>query len=415
MIFCRTRYGSPQSLALIERWLGILRNAAYDESAQLAAEKGAFPLFDREAYLDRPIIRSLPETIREKIAQTGIRNALLTSIAPTGTISLFAGNISSGIEPVFANSFRRNVLMPDGVQREEQITDFSYRAFRGAFGEETELPDYFVSAHELLPSEHLAVQAAAQKYIDSSISKTINCSAAIPFDEFKDIYRRAYCEGCKGCTTYRPNPVTGAILQTDAAEPAQVVKSSRAQPTARADHPASGSVVYMTKPLDRPGDLSGHTYKVRWPDLDHAFYITINDIEQDGRKRPFEIFINSKNMEHYAWTVALTRMISAVFRRGGDITFVVDELKAVFDPRGGQWMAGRYVPSLLAAIGEVIERHLVAIGFIPGEDAAVGDARRIAIAGDESRFRTCPRCSAAALAKIEGCDTCLSCGYSKCA
>jgi ribonucleoside-diphosphate reductase alpha chain len=260
----------------------------------------------------------------------------------------------------------------------------------------------------------LAVQAAAQKYIDSSISKTINCPVSIPFGEFKEIYRRAFFEGCKGCTTYRPNAVTGAILQTEPAETYQAMRSSRVQSPARPDHSVSGSVVYMTKPLDRPGDLSGHTYKVRWPDLDHAFYITINDIEQDGRKRPFEIFINSKNMEHYAWTVALTRMISAVFRRGGDITFVVDELKAVFDPRGGQWMAGRYVPSLLAAIGEVIERHLIATGFIPSEDAAVGDARRIAVAGDAVNFRSCPRCSAAALAKIEGCDTCLSCGYSKC-
>ena len=416
LIFCRTRYGSPQSLSLIERWLGILRNSAYDESARLGAEKGTFPLFDREAYINGPNIRSLPESIREKILQNGIRNALLTSIAPTGTISLFAGNISSGIEPVFANSFRRNVLMPDGSHREERVSDFSYRTYRGMFGEETELPDYFVSAHDLSPAEHLAVQASAQKYIDSSISKTINCPASIRFQDFKDIYRRAYVEGCKGCTTYRPNPVTGAILQTDtAADAAQALKSSRAQLATRPDHPASGSVVYMTKPLDRPGDLSGHTYKVRWPDLDHAFYITINDIEQDGRKRPFEIFINSKNMEHYAWTVALTRMISAVFRRGGDVTFVVDELKAVFDPRGGQWMSGRYVPSLLAAIGEVIERHLVATGFIPGEDSAVGEARKVAIAGDEARFRTCPRCSAAALAKIEGCDTCLSCGYSKCA
>ncbi len=108
----------------------------------------------------------------------------------------------------------------------------------------------------------------------------------------------------------------------------------------------------MTQPLDRPEDLPGQTYKIKWLDSDHAFYITINDIEKDGRRRPFEVFINSKNMEHYAWTLALTRMISAVFRRGGDVSFVVDELKAVFDPRGGQWMDGRYVPSLLAAIGE---------------------------------------------------------------
>ena len=110
------------------------------------------------------------------------------------------------------------------------------------------------------------------------------------------------------------------------------------------------SVIYIAQPLDRPEDLPGRTYKIKWPGSDHAIYITINDVMQDGRRRPFEIFINSKNMEHYAWTVALTRMISAVFRRGGDVSFVVEELKAVFDPRGGQWMEGRYVPSLLAAI-----------------------------------------------------------------
>ena len=106
------------------------------------------------------------------------------------------------------------------------------------------------------------------------------------------------------------------------------------------------------------------TYKLRWPETDHAIYVTINDVLEDGVRRPFEIFINSKNMEHYAWTVALTRMISAVFRRGGDVAFVVDELKAVFDPRGGQWMSGRYVPSLLAAIGGIIERHMVSTGFL---------------------------------------------------
>ena len=125
----------------------------------------------------------------------------------------------------------------------------------------------------------------------------------------------------------------------------------------------------MTQPLDRPEALPGSTYKITWPESEHALYITINDIVQDGRRRPFEIFINSKNMEHYAWTVALTRMISAVFRRGGDVSFVVEELKAVFDPRGGAWMGGRYVPSLLAAIGDVIERHMIEIGFIPPKDA----------------------------------------------
>src|SRR6478736_2571101 len=145
-----------------------------------------------------------------------------------------------------------------------------------------------------------------------------------------------------------------------------------------------GGVVYMTQPLSRPEALPGQTYKVRWPDSEHALYITLNDIIQDGRRRPFEIFINSKNMEHFAWTVALTRMISAVFRRGGDVSFVVEEMKAVFDPRGGAWMEGKYVPSLLAAIGDVIEQHMIEIGFVPPKrrpDAALeGEVVTLAIA-----------------------------------
>ena len=131
--------------------------------------------------------------------------------------------------------------------------------------------------------------------------------------------------------------------------------------------PGQGDIIYMAQPLDRPAALEGHTYKLKWPENEHAIYITINDILIGGHRRPFEVFINSKNMEHYAWTVALTRMISAVFRRGGDVSFVVEELKAVFDPRGGAWMGGRYIPSILAAIGGVIEQHMVAIGFIAGE------------------------------------------------
>ena len=246
---------------------------------------------------------------------------------------------------MFATSYTRNVLMPDGTRRQELVTDYAYGRFRELFGDDTELPAYFVTAQSLSPAEHVAVQATAQAYIDSSISKTINCPPGISFDDFKDVYRAAYEKGCKGCTTYRPNPVTGAVLATEPdnrSQTARLVPIAGAQTgSARtalalaprtAERAEGGDVVYMTKPLDRPGELPGHTYKVRWPDLDHAFYITINDIEQDGRKRPFEIFINSKNMEHYAWTVALTRMISAVFRRGGDVSFVVEELKAVFDP-----------------------------------------------------------------------------------
>ena len=183
----------------------------------------------------------------------------------------------------------------------------------------------------------------------------------------------------------------------------------------------------MTRPLDRPEALPGRTYKIRWPESDHAIYITLNDIVQDGRRRPFEIFINSKNMEHYAWTVGLTRMISAVFRRGGDVSFVVEELKAVFDPRGGQWMDRKYVPSLLAAIGDVIERHMIAIGFLPDprkeqQELERMSARKVANLADglgngdagSRRLPHCPKCGSPSLIRQEGCDLCTSCGYSKC-
>lgn len=434
LILCRVRYGTDTAVALTESWLNIVQNEAYRASALLAAEKGAFPLFDRDAYLAAPMVQALDADVRALIERHGIRNALLTSIAPTGTISLFADNVSSGIEPVFSYAYQRTVLMPDGTRRTEEVSDHAYRLFRAKFGADRPLPDYFVDAQTLSPAEHVVMQAAAQRHVDSSISKTINCPEDLPFDAFKDVYRQAYELGCKGCTTYRPNAVTGSVL---------TVKKEEAKPSAVAEaHPETaalrgepGAVVYMTKPLDRPESLPGETYKVRWPDSDHAMYITINDIVEAGRRRPFEVFINSKNMEHYAWTVALTRMISAVFRRGGDVSFVVEELKAVFDPRGGAWIGGRYVPSLLAAIGDVIERHMKAIGMLPEPDTLVAEAARKAMGDVEtaqpeapqgttqgapqgapqgSRGLQCPKCGQPGLIRQEGCDSCLNCGYSKC-
>ncbi|NYZ15208.1 adenosylcobalamin-dependent ribonucleoside-diphosphate reductase [Azospirillum sp. RWY-5-1] len=409
LILCGVRYGSARAVELTDLWLGAVQAEAYRASAALAAEKGAFPLYDRDAYMASPMVMALPGDVRAAIAAHGVRNALLTSIAPTGTISLFADNVSSGIEPVFSYSYERSVLMPDGSRRTEEVSDPAHRLFRERFGPDAPLPDYFVDAQSLTPAEHVVMQAAAQRHVDSSISKTINCPEDLPFDAFKDVYRQAYALGCKGCTTYRPNAVTGAVLA--------VKKETPKAPAPAGD---GGSVVYMTKPLDRPEALPGETYKVRWPDSDHAMYITINDVVEAGRRRPFEVFINSKNMEHYAWTVALTRMISAVFRRGGDVSFVVEELKAVFDPRGGAWLGGRYVPSLLAAIGDVIERHMTAIGFLP--DRGAGEPAKRIIAGGPSTGTEpaaraalqCPKCGQPGLVRQEGCDTCHSCGYSKC-
>jgi len=381
-------------------------------------------------------VRGLDDDLRAAIAANGIRNALLTSIAPTGTISLFADNVSSGIEPVFSHAYTRKVLLPDGSRKSETVSDHAYRLYREKFGEDAPLTDAFVTAQELEPRHHIVMQAALQPHVDSSISKTINMRVAIAVEAFKQVYRLAYETRLKGCTTYRPNDVTGSVLavepESDTAQTAPA-EAQASLPLAAPPMPSGvvdpgGDVVYMKQPLEREQVLPGFTYKLKWPDSDHAIYVTLNDIVQDGRRRPFEIFINSKNMEHYAWTVALTRMISAVFRRGGDVSFVVEELKAVFDPRGGQWMEGRYVPSLLAAIGGVIERHMIDTGFLaPSEagaqivelaetgsggasDGALETQPDIALVG--AHF--CPKCNSPSLVFQEGCHTCMSCGYSKC-
>ncbi|MEM6905607.1 MAG: adenosylcobalamin-dependent ribonucleoside-diphosphate reductase, partial [Pseudomonadota bacterium] len=395
------RYGDDRAAAQTKEWLAAIERAAYGASVELAREKGAFPLFDAEAYLARPAIRRLPEDLRGRIAQHGIRNALLTSIAPTGTISLLAGNVSSGIEPVFAHAYTRKVLQKDGSRTEEEVADYALARFREIHGADAPLPAYFVTAQDLSPLDHVKMQAVAQAHVDSSISKTINVPREISFEAFKSVYLAAYEQGCKGCTTYRPNDVTGSVLS--------VAEDAPAPPS------TEGEVVYIAEPLERPETLDGRTYKLKWPDSPHAIYVTMNDAVVGGRRRPFEIFINSKNMEHYAWTVALTRMISAVFRRGGDVSFVVEELKAVFDPRGGAWIKGKYVPSILAAIGAVIERHLVEIGFIAGEGLGLSEdpaAQAIAVGGGVPA--ACSQCGSFELQMQEGCEVCLACGHSKC-
>jgi ribonucleoside-diphosphate reductase alpha chain len=395
LIQCGLTYGSDAAVAQTRDWMRAVARAAYLASVDLAREKGAFPLFDAERFLASGNMQRMDADVRAAIRAHGIRNALLTSIAPTGTISLYAGNVSSGIEPVFAAAYTRKVLQPDGSRIEEEVEDYALSLWRRLHNDAPP-PETFVTAQTLEPMAHVRMQAAAQEWVDSSISKTINVPEDIPFDAFKDVYLAAWDLGCKGCTTYRPNAVTGSVLSVAEAPPARPAP----------DHPAAD-------PLDRPQALEGQTYKLKWPLSEHAIYVTINDITIGGRRRPFEVFINSKNMEHYAWTVALTRMISAVFRRGGDVSFVVEELKAVFDPRGGAWTEGRYVPSILAAIGGVIEEHLVAIGFIPAPGAGLKADPRAE--GAAVRGKECPSCGAYEMVMIEGCLTCRACGHSKCA
>lgn len=215
-------YGSDEAVTWVDKVLGFISQTAYKASIELAKEKGAFPLFEAEGYLSSGNMRNMPEGIRSDIRQYGIRNALLTSIAPTGTISLYAGNVSSGIEPIFALSYERKVMQKDGTKIVEVVEDYGVTKWRRDNPNST-LPKSFVSAQTLTPSAHVKMQAAAQRWIDSSISKTINVPEDINFDDFKQVYMDAYDSGCKGCTTYRPNDVTGSVLT--ATEEGQVEES----------------------------------------------------------------------------------------------------------------------------------------------------------------------------------------------
>lgn len=221
---------------------------------------------------------------------------------------------------------------------------------------------------------------------------------------------------------------------------AREAKASEA-PAPATDKPSN--VVQMHERVERPDVLIGSTYKIKTPLVEHAMYVTINDIvlnpgTEHEQRRPFEVFINSKSMEHFQWIVALTRIMSAVFRKGGDVTFLVDEMKAVFDPRGGYFKAGGvYMPSLVAEIGAVVEEHMKSIGLIHDPDlsdqqkALIAEKRAayeranapaanesVAVTGDGTTFppsaTMCHKCSTKALVLMDGCATCLNCGYSKC-
>ena len=214
LIMMGARYGSPEAVALLETWMRCLKNAAYRASADLAAERGPFPMFEAARHLAQPAMQGLDADVRRRIAVHGLRNGVLTTLPPTGTTSLFAGNVSSGIEPVFSASFNRHVTGADGTRTTERVEDYAAWLFRTTFGDQASLPESFVTVADLTPADHVTMQAAAQRWIDSGISKTVNCPEDIRFEAFERVYLDAYERGCKGCTTYRPNAILGSVLST---------------------------------------------------------------------------------------------------------------------------------------------------------------------------------------------------------
>jgi ribonucleoside-diphosphate reductase alpha chain len=392
-------YGSKEAQSWLSEIMAAISEEAYSESERMATKRGHFPNFYpsvaadlSKAYAGK---RSAPR-----------RNSHLLSIAPTGTISLLAGNVSSGIEPIFALDYERKVTQADGSKVTELVEDYAVRLYRQMFPGQP-LPAYFVTAQDLKPEAHLAMQAAAQRHVDSAVSKTINLPASISFEDFARVYTRAWRLGCKGCTAYRPNDVTGSVLSVTetAKEGAPAVGATDA--AAEGDMPPSGPL------SERPRVLSGKTYKLRFGAAPHASYITVTDMEKDGQRRPYEVFLSSKGVEHQAWTMALTRMISAVFRRGGDVSFVAEELTQIADPMGGAWMDGGYVPSEVAAIGRILKEHMGLAEPMPAPLPEAPSERTEA--PSEQPGPACPACGGHNMRNESGCLTCPDCGYSKCA
>ena len=430
LTMCKARYGSEKSVALTRKWMAVIQRAAYMASVELAKEKGPFPLFDKEKYIEGEYIKTLPKDIREAIGKYGIRNSHLLSIAPTGTISFYANNVSGGLEPPFTWSYTRKVLQPDGTKKEMSVEDYAFWRYRQHKGVEEmdpqDLPEYFGSAQDLEPKDHLVIQAAIQEYVDSSISKTINCPEEIEFDAFKDIYHQGYEMGIKGCTTYRPNDITGAVLEMNKESDTRKEQGEEGSVTRFAGGPR---IIYDKRPHE---PLDATAYKIKWPDeLDLSYFVTISHIEERGRYRPMEIFIASMNSDIDHWVDALARLVSAIFRMGGDVAYIPEVLKDIRDNRGGQFVQHlpgstrtRQMPSIIAAIGHVIEYHLKRIGYLDDDEDGDGAANVTpigntvtltqptpqAIAG----MRSCPKCGEQALIRAEGCDRCTQCDYSKC-
>jgi len=216
LIMLGLHYGTEEARVEAGCMMKAICHTAYRASVRLAEEKAPFAYIDREAYLESGFLQSLPGDIRDGIARHGIRNSHLTAIAPTGTISLLAGNISSGVEPVFDFQFSRKILNRKGVYHSYDLEDYAFRRWQKLADGSRDLPDQFVRAHALPPTVHLQMQAALQPYVDSAISKTINVPEDYSYEDFQDLYQSAYHLGLKGCTAFRPNPVTGEILNSAA-------------------------------------------------------------------------------------------------------------------------------------------------------------------------------------------------------
>lgn len=425
LIKMKLRYGSDASLEAIDKIYRTIRDSAYDESANIAKEKGAFAYFDKEKYLQGYFVKQLPEEVQKKIAEHGVRNAVLLTQAPTGTTSLISG-VSSGIEPVYDFAMVRRDRTGEHVIYHPLFLEWKEQNPGKA---DTEAPEYFASTKDLLPDDHVKVQAVVQKYTDSSISKTVNAPNEYTVDQVKELYMKAYDMGCKGVTFYRDGSRDAVLTR---------VADEKKKEEPQATVVTVPSVPVVENMPDRPQMLQGFTYRVQTPV--GKGYVTIN---HDENGYPFEVFvtISRAGSDIHADADAIGRLISLALRmpttldKSKVVEAVIDQMRGIGGASTIGFGNGR-VRSLADAIAKVLLEHMamyqsraVVNISLPSADVVQEEQKVEASATEDQKplfagvaatstkpleRDICTSCGQASLIREEGCMKCYNCGYSKC-
>jgi ribonucleoside-diphosphate reductase alpha chain len=373
LIMLRLHYDSDAARAMADRIARALRDRAYAASAELAKERGAFPLFNADLYLaGTSFAARLPEEVKAKIRAHGIRNSHLLSIAPTGTISLaFADNASNGIEPPFSWTYTRKKRMPDGRLQEFPVEDHAWRRYKAAGGDVQNLPSYFVTALELSAAAHERMVAAVAPWIDSSVSKTVNVPEDYPYGDFKDLYLVAWKSGLKGLATYRPNKILGAVLSVD--KPQDFVEDdvNRRIRIATVPEPVLSSLRWPGRPAFAAGNLSW-TYMIEHPR--HHFAVFVGEAE-NGAPHAFEVWVNGSEQPRGLGAVAKTLSMDMRAHDPGWLRLKLDTLAKTsgddafdmaFPPHGEK----RHMPSVVSALAQLVRWRVEQLGGLAGESQA---------------------------------------------
>ena len=405
------RYDEQSGRDMAVKIARCMRDAAYGASVALAREKGKFPAFDAEKYLDAGTFASrLDEPLKQQIREHGIRNSHLLSIAPTGTVSLaFADNASNGIEPAFSWTYTRRKREGDGTVSQYDVEDHAWRLYRSLGGDVTRLPAYFVSAMDMPAAAHVAMMEAVQPFVDTAISKTVNVSEDYPYEQFKGLYHEAWKAGLKGLATYRPNSIVGAVLQTDTPKPA-------------ADSPPPIDLM-RTVITSRPkGALPAMAEKIEyWTQQGRQhLYLVVSFLPlPDGQQRAIEFFMPvGQNGESQQWVTASMRLLSLA-ARGGFLDRALADMRKVAWDRGPvrlgtyQKADGTHVPlwhdSEVAAIAYALQN------LIAGRNGQAAAAAPVEVspapAPAPMSGAKCPECGAYAMIRKDGCDYCTQCGH----